>query len=230
MSQKIIAAASHFALTGEILDTLLPLFSQRGHWFEDADNEGIDEDTLLLVINSAKLPVTRRMTTNLSGEPILLTSFGTYHLFPLNIVWREIKGELGVQNSPIFRAPHLRRVEGGVCLHLNSEFLAPSLEVIGTDLIADTPEIHLPRLNSAGAISARKAKSFSAPCLRGVRSDFFVPSATEINTPNLAFVGGNLNSESAPDFCPDNLAVMGSWTMHPAASARLAMRKRLLPP
>lgn len=230
MSLKIIAAANHFARTGVILDALLPLFTQQGNWFEDADNEGIDEDTLLLIIGCGKLPASRRMATNTIGEPILLTSFGSYHLLPINIAWREIKGELGVQNSPIVRAPHLRRVEGGVCLHLNTQFLAPSLELIGDQFIADTPEIHLPRLNSAGAICARKAGTFYAPRLRGVRSDLLVPSAAEIDIPNLAFVGGDLNSEAAPDFCPDNLAVMGTWTMHPAASARLAKRKRLLPP
>ena len=231
MNKKIIAAAKHFARTGVILDSLLPLFNQHGYWFEDADTEGIKEAIILQIIDYGKLAASRIATRNENRGSTLPTSYESYRMSPMKITLREIKGSLCIQNSPVVRAPNLRKVVGGIYLHLNTKFVAPSLIVVGDNIIADSPAIHLPRLRTAGAICARNAHRFSAPCLSAVISDLVVPSAIEFDTPDLVFVGGNLNSESAPNFCPVDLVVMGKWTMHPAARKRLAMKTlRLSPP
>ena len=193
----IVKSINHYSRTGEIHDTLVPYFTQRGRWFGNRRNwrKSMSKRAAILMA-MAFLTTSRRTALNTLGEPILLTSFSWRRRCPVTIPWCEVRGSVSIKSLESITAANLRSISGDFYSSTDAEVYLPNLKSVGGDFdLHETLKLYAPVLAEVGG--SLMVCEPNLPRLEAVGKRLWVCWTSELCLPHLRHVGGGLEVEGA---------------------------------
>lgn len=177
--------------TGKVGDSLLPLFSQAGHWwgmgFEMGSFGNLEYET-----------IAPESTTKLGHPRHLLTSFVFEGQGSISLDYEHIDGDLYASQPLDLIAPNLKSVGGRISAGGAKRAFLPKLESSkGSIILEGAKTLDLPELLwTEGDLIARNCLRLFAPKLNRMGGALFAPKAKGVNLESLEKTGFTIDVDS----------------------------------